>query len=122
MKSIMKKYLYIVGTTLSVLLLTNPVSAQFADDAKDGISDLNQGTTDTDIPSLLQTVVNTLLFLVGAASAITLVIAGLRFIFSQGDQQRAASARNAVYFSIVGLAVAAGAWAIIKYVLGILYS
>ncbi len=111
----------VLATSISMLIFANPVSAQFADDAKDGISDLDQGTSSTDIPTLLQTIVNTLLFLVGATSAIMLVVAGLRFVFSAGDQQQAASARNTILYSIIGIIVAVLAWGIVNYVLGIVY-
>lgn len=122
MKNLFRKTTYVGSlTVLSSVIATGSASAQFADEARDGITDTGGVQGDGDIPTLLQTIVNTLLFLVGATSVIMLVIAGLRFVFSQGDQQQAASARNTILYSLIGLAVAVLAWAIVNYVLGILY-
>ena len=66
-------------------------------------------------------VVDTLLFLVGAVSVLMIIIGGIRYILSSGDQQQAANAKNTILYSVIGLVVAVLAWAIINYVLGVLY-
>lgn len=92
---------------------------QFIEDAQQGVQDT--GGADGSVDGLLQTIVNVLLFLVGSVSAIMIVVGGLRFVLSRGDPQQAASARNTVLYSAVGLVVAVLAWAIVNWVLGELY-
>lgn len=56
--------------------------------------------------------------IVGALSLLTIVIAGFRFILSQGEPQKAAQARSAIIYAAVGLAVSILAVAIVGFVAG----
>ena len=71
---------------------------------------------DAIIDTILRSVLNILSFVVGAASVIVMVVAGLRFITANGDAQGIASARQTIIYAIVGLIVALGAQAIVQLV------
>ena len=73
------------------------------------------GETNT-IGSILQSVVNILLFLVGAISVIMIVVGGLRYVTSGGDSSAINGAKNTILYSIVGLVVASMAYAIVNFV------
>ncbi len=109
-------------TTASLVVMSQITHAQFVDDAKAGIEDINSGGSPGTVPGILQNVVNLLLFLVGAASVIMLIIGGFRFVMSSGDSQAAANARNTVLYSIIGIIVAVAAYGIVNWVLGRLYA
>ncbi len=94
----------------------------FIGDAQAGISDIDAGGSIGTVPEILQSVVNILLFLIGAASVIMLIIGGLRFVLSAGDSQAAANARNTILYSIIGIVVAVAAYGIVGWVLGRLYT
>lgn len=70
---------------------------------------------------IFQTVVNTLLFLVGAISVIMLIVGGIRYIVSAGDQNQVTSAKNTILYAIIGIIVAVLAWAIVNWLLSFLY-
>jgi hypothetical protein len=76
----------------------------------------NQGVTQ--VNSTISTVINLLSFLVGVISVIMIIIGGIRFVTSQGNAQNATSARNTILFAVIGLALAAFAQLIVKFVLG----
>ena len=67
---------------------------------------------------VFRTITNILLFLVGAVSVIMLIIGGVRYVVSGGDQAAVTSAKNTILYSIVGLVVALLAYAIVNFVIG----
>lgn len=65
---------------------------------------------------IFQTVTNILLFLVGAISVIMLIIGGIRYVVSGGDQSAVTSAKNTILYAIVGIIVAFLAYAAVQFV------
>jgi hypothetical protein len=66
---------------------------------------------------IFQTVTNILLFLVGAISVIMLIIGGIRYVVSGGDQAAVTSAKNTILYAIVGIVVAFLAYAAVSFVI-----
>lgn len=66
---------------------------------------------------IFQTVTNILLFLVGAISVIMLIIGGIRYVISGGDQAAVTSAKNTILYAIVGIVVAFLAFAAVQFVI-----
>ncbi len=62
-------------------------------------------------------IINLLLFLIGVIAVIMIIIGGLRYVLSGGDQSSVSSAKNTIIYAVVGLIVAAMAYAIINFVL-----
>jgi hypothetical protein len=75
------------------------------------------GSTGT-LNTLIRNVINILLFVVGVISVIMIIIGGIRYITSGGDQSAITSAKNTILYSIVGLVVALLAYAIVNFVIG----
>ncbi|MDX1765649.1 MAG: pilin [Candidatus Saccharimonadales bacterium] len=92
---------------------------EFVDDACKGITgqdgDCGANGSD-DVNNLLANTLSILSYIVGAASVIMIVIGGLRYVFSSGDPQQAAAARNTIIYSVIGLVVALAAQGIIRIV------
>ena len=82
-----------------------------------GSSCANANATTTDISKVIKNVVNVLLFIVGAASVIMIVVGGLRYVTSGGDSGAVNGAKNTILYSVVGLVVAFMAYAIVNFVL-----
>lgn len=68
--------------------------------------------------SIFSTVVNVLLFIIGAISVIMLIIGGIRYTISAGDSGNVTAAKNTIMYAIIGLIVAFLAYAIVNWVLG----
>ena len=75
----------------------------------------NQGS---DLTTVFRTVVNILLFVVGAVAVIMLVIGGLRYVTSNGDQNAVTGAKNTILYAIIGIVVAFLAFAAVNFVTG----
>ncbi len=106
-----------VGTWAT--LFGGSVVADFKTDVGDGSKSI--GTSTDSAENIFQKIVNLLLFLIGATSVIMIIVGGIRFILSRGDPQAAATARNTVMYAVIGLIVAVLAYAIVNYVLGVLF-
>jgi hypothetical protein len=66
----------------------------------------------------LQTVLSIVFAIIGALAVLMITVSGLRYILSSGDPQKTAQARNGIIYSLVGLAVAIMAEAIVYFVVG----
>lgn len=71
---------------------------------------------------VFKTVVNILLFLIGAISVIMLVIGGIRYVLSGGDQAAVTGAKNTILYAIVGIIVAFLAYGAVQFVTNSLIS
>ena len=67
--------------------------------------------------SIFTTVVNVLLFIVGALSVIMLIIGGIRYTVSGGNSSNVTAAKNTILYAIVGLVIAFLAFAVVNWVL-----
>ena len=70
--------------------------------------------------SIFTTIVNVLLFVIGAISVIMLIIGGIRYTVSAGDSGNVTAAKNTIMYAIIGLVIAFLAFAIVNWVLGAL--
>ncbi len=61
---------------------------------------------------------NALIFVIGSVSVIMIIVGGLRFVTSAGDAKQAESARNTILYAVIGVIVAASAFAIVSFVAG----
>lgn len=107
------------------LALSQPqiVSAQ-ASLACDGLSPNEDGgdctSEPTNAPSVngvLEDVLNLLSLLAGGVAILMIIIAGTKFVTSQGDAGKVASARTTVVYAVIGLLIAAFAQTIIFFAL-----
>ena len=71
-------------------------------------------TTSTELQSLL----GVFFGIVGGIAVLIIVIAGFQYITSSGDPQKAANARSAIIYALIGLSVAASAEAIVVFIVG----
>ena len=78
------------------------------------ISGVPQGATGSS--SELQHILNLAFMVAGAIAVLIIVIAGFRYIISQGDSSTVASSKNAIIYAAIGLAVVMFAAAIVNFV------
>lgn len=66
---------------------------------------------------VFRTVTNVLLFIIGAIAVIMLIIGGIRYVLSGGDQAQVTSAKNTILYAIIGIVVAILAFAAVDFVI-----
>lgn len=121
-KNIVAGLLFVPLLALGVSVAAGqPAYAQAGDDLSiQGGADSAQGNGQaTDLfgdSGIFRTVTNILLYLIGAVSVIMLIIGGLRYVVSGGDQSAVTSAKNTILYAIVGIVVAFLAYAAVNFV------
>lgn len=122
MNKISKASLYTLITMIGVAfftIITTPVSA-FDMNLRSGVDAFRGDGQPVDLfgdGGIFSTVVNILLFIVGVLSVIMLIIGGLRYVVSGGNQTAVTGAKNTILYAIVGLVVALIAYAVVNFVL-----
>lgn len=66
---------------------------------------------------LITTIVNIMLFIVGALSVIMLIIGGIRYTISGGNSAGVTAAKNTILYAIVGLIIAFLSYAAVQFVM-----
>ncbi len=67
--------------------------------------------------SVWNRILNTITFVAGAVAVLMIVIGGLRYTLSNGDQSGINNAKNTIIYAVVGLVLALMANAIVNFVL-----
>ncbi len=70
------------------------------------------------VMAVLKTIVTVLLTVGGIISIIVIIIGGIMYSTSSGDQNKITSAKNTILYAIIGLIVSVLAFAIVNYVIG----
>lgn len=71
----------------------------------------------TDMISIVKTIVNTLMFVIGIVAVVMIIFSGVKYAISMGDSGNITKAKNTLMYSIVGLAVTFLAYAIVNFVI-----
>ena len=66
--------------------------------------------------SMFKRITDVMLFIIGAISVIMLIVVGIRYVVSGGDQGAVQSAKNTILYAIVGIVVAILAYAVVNFV------
>jgi cytochrome bd-type quinol oxidase subunit 2 len=61
-------------------------------------------------------IANFLTILIGALSVIMIIIGGLRYVISNGDQKNVTAAKDTILYAVIGVIVAIVAFAIVQFV------
>lgn len=116
-KQLVAGFMIMAGLGASVLM-PQPAMAVNVFDQCSGNSDSAvckaQGTDNA--ASMLQIVINILLFLVGSVAVIMIVVGGIRYTTSNGNASQTKEAKDTILYSVIGLIVAMMAYAIVNFV------
>lgn len=109
--------------SLGLFVVTSPAlavdCAGSADCVNQALTDIGStGSSKTSVGSIIKTVVNILLFVLGAICVIMIVVGGIRYATSQGDQSGVQAAKNTILYAVIGLIVAIAAYAIVDFTIG----
>lgn len=73
------------------------------------------------VDNLAVKIVNAMLYLVGAGAVITIIYAGIQYATSGGNSQKIEKAKKVLIYAVVGLVVAIFAYALVNYVLTMIF-
>ncbi len=75
------------------------------------------GCTQNPIIKVIASAVNVISLAIGFASIIMIIIGGIKYIVSSGDQQRVKSAKDTVMYAVIGVAISLFAQIIVRFIL-----
>lgn len=78
----------------------------------------NENDSGGDFATIVGNVISTLLFILGIAAVIIIIIGGIKFATANGDPGAVKSARNTILYAVVGLIAAILAYVIVQFVTG----
>ena len=107
-----------VITIGGLVTVCTPVYADASDEVQAGFEAAG-GTGSESLTSIVGTVINTMLFIVGILSVIMIIYAGIRFITAGGNAQQVSTAKNILIYSVVGLVISIIAYAVVNWVIGL---
>lgn len=99
----------LAGLTLSSKAVLAQVNFNFNNSVPNSV----KGPTTAE---LVTNIVNTLSFIAGVASVIAIIVGGILYITSAGDEGRVRTAKNTLLYAIVGVIIALSAFAIANFV------
>lgn len=115
-----KQMLVALGIVTGIGMIAMPqVSAVDVFPGCEGTSDSAVcGAKDKDnVNSLIKTIVDVLLFILGAISVLVIIGAGIMYATSAGDAARVKKAKDTLMYAVIGLVVALLAYGIVSFVL-----
>ncbi len=122
MKQISKaKVLTAVMCLATAFTVASPVSLPVYADAKDEVkkgADMTNsgGSAKQDLPDVITTIINVMLFIAGALAVIMIIYGGIRYITAHGDEKQVKVAKDTIVYSVVGLIIAIIAYALVTFI------
>lgn len=123
MKNILATLKTITASALLVLSIALPSAAA---DPKQSLCEGSGGTWNgtscsnaADQPELMTTIrniANVLLFVLGSIAVIMIIIGGIRYVASNGEQNQVSSAKNTILYAVIGVILSLAAYAIVNFV------
>lgn len=111
---------FVIAIT-SLSLFVFPVAAQITKISGSDCSQLGISCTGSETSSTLvdriTTIINGLLVIVGVVAAVYLVLGGVRYVMSQGDEGQAEQAKMTMLYAIIGIILIGLSAAIINFII-----
>lgn len=80
------------------------------------------GCTGNDLNTMIRTVINAIVFIVGMVAVVMIILGGVNYATSQGDAGKVKKGKDTILYGIIGLVISILAFAIVNFVLGALQS
>lgn len=119
MKIIVKTVSLIALSVVALALLSGTEVLAQADEVKRGLDSIS-GDNVISFDNAIESVVKTLLFIIGAASVVMIIYGGFRYVTSAGEASAVKSAKDTIMYAVVGLVIALVAWGIADFVINAL--
>ena len=122
MKQISKaKVLMALMCLAMVLTAVSPVSlpvyAGSREEAQNGAKLVDGGgSAKQDLPDIITTIINVMLFIAAALAVIMIIYGSIRFMTAHGNEKQVESARLIVTYSVIGLIIAILAYALVTFI------
>src|SRR5262245_5917613 len=120
----------IISLTVGATMMLALPAVAYADVKPESSADLCRGCGGTwerttcmrsgeqSLPQSFCSITTILLFIIVSISVIVIIVGGIRYVLSSGDQTAVTNAKNTILYAVIGLVVAFMAYAIVNFVTG----
>lgn len=105
-----------LAATVNLALSATPALASAKSEVLGGAGATGMTGGGVTVEGGITSLVNVMLFILGAIAVIVIIIAGIMFTVSAGDPARAKKAKDSILYAVIGLVVALLAYAIVNFV------
>lgn len=109
------KKIYLITTLILSALLPKSVLAVDVINSNAVPVVVNSGPS---VNQLISNIISILIYVVGIASVIVIIIGGIMYVVSAGNPDSVKKAKDAILYAVIGLVVAFSAFAIVNFVIG----
>jgi hypothetical protein len=112
-----------ISAVASVFMFATPVSADVINQCNDPaisssiVCSADDGGALFGPNSIWNNLLNVLTYVVGAIAVLMVIIGGIRYALSQGDQSSTTAAKNTILYALIALIIAVMANALVNFVL-----
>lgn len=103
---------------VSMLPVPNVSAVNVFDNCKDNTDNTVCKSSTDQAPSMIKTIINILLYILGIIAVIMIIVGGMRYTTSNGNASQLKEAKDTILYSVVGLVVAILSFTIVNFVLG----
>ncbi len=86
--------------------------------AEAGVECAQGSASGTPLTDQIDNITNTLLLAIGVIAVIMIIIGGIRYALSGGDEKNTKAAKDTILYAVIGLVIALLSFAIANFVLG----
>ena len=72
------------------------------------------------VQDIVSNIINWILYIVGVVSIVMIIVGGIRYAASAGNEKNVTAAKNTIIYALIGLAAAALSWVLVNFVFGAL--
>lgn len=108
-----------ISTAITLSFLKASTSA-YANSVRSGMQAAHGSDQPTSLfgdGAIFTTIVDTMLFLIGAIAVIMIIFGGFRYVVSGGNATSVTAAKNTILYAIIGIVVALLSWAALDFIL-----
>lgn len=117
MKKITYSIMFAVAGMLGLTLLATSMQAEACSGAQCVVNSAKGSNTGvSSVPGVFDNIATTLLFVIGAVAVIMIIVAGFKYVTSNGNPQAVESAKSTILYSVIGIVVAILAYAIVRFI------
>lgn len=104
------------ATVANIVLMSAHAFA--AGEISSGASSAQPTGSASNLQANIRNITNTLLIAVGVISVIMIIIGGIRYALSGGDENGVKGAKDTILYAVIGVVVSLLAYAIVNFVIG----
>jgi hypothetical protein len=118
-KQIVAAFVVTLGLGGGMLAFSEPVSAVnvFEECGASTDAAVCKAQNTDNVSSMMKTIINILLFLIGTIAVIMIIVGGIRYTLSNGNASQVKEAKDTILYSVIGLIIAIMSYAIVNFVI-----